>query len=144
MTLRKRQTLEIERGSTRSFFVKNWHCKSRWICRKEDCGMIQLYKLILSLCGLKWIRHLMAEPDCISPHTTLPSSETSNQLHSCPLSPSPSSGPHCMLLPVAIFALPSLSPDRSLLQTDLSHTNLLGFCTLDIYKYTHHSTTTSF
>jgi hypothetical protein len=67
MTLRKRQTLEIERESTRSFFVKNWHWKSQWICRKEDCGMIQLYKPILSLCRLKWIRHLMAKPDCISP-----------------------------------------------------------------------------
>jgi len=39
MALRKRQTPETERGSTRSYFVKNWHWKSQWICRMEDCGM---------------------------------------------------------------------------------------------------------
>ena len=115
MTLRKRQTVEIERGSTRSYFVENWHWKSQWICRKEDCAMIQLHKPILSRCGLKWIRHLMVKPDCISPTPFYLAAKPVTS-YTPPRFPvallQPSYCSHCMLLPVAIFALPSLPSDR--------------------------------
>jgi hypothetical protein len=39
MTLRKGETLEFGRGSTRTHPVENWLWKRLWACRKTDYAM---------------------------------------------------------------------------------------------------------